>query len=346
MGKKHLRLLSALLLSALLVAQVVSATPLDAKTIQNFTPKDLSVEQVPVTEFEPNGSAKLTMTIANLPGDTKDTTLGWYVGIDKKIGTNDWISVELIPTVTFKDLYSVGGSKYEYIQRWTEGYEWDGSATISYRVYVVLDDITGNRGGKSAYSNVTAIGLIGSPWALSKLQLAQEADLIPDVLKGQDLTKVITREEFAALALKLYQGVTGKDAEPASPNPFKDTTNPQVLKALKLGITEGTSATTFTPKKLITREECATMLFRTLKKIAPNENFTVTGVKDFADQKKISKWALDAAKYMAKYEIVKGNEKGEFMPRAITSAEIAAKYGMATREQAIVMAYLSYEKFK
>ena len=63
------------------------------------------------------------------------------------------------------------------------------------------------------------------------------------------MTKPITREEFAELAVLLYEKVTDK-SETVSPNPFTDTTNPQILKAYKLGITAGTSQTTFSPKVL------------------------------------------------------------------------------------------------
>ena len=339
-------IVAVLVIIAITLVSGFYATPLNAKTIQTFTPKDLTAAFVPETGTEANGSAKLTMTIPNIPGETGDPTLAWYVGIEKKIGANDWIEVELIPTPIFTESYSLGNNRYAMIQRWTEGYEWDGVSTISYRTSVVLDDITGNRGGRSAYSNIVNLGLVGSPWAIDTLKAAEAAGLIPDMLKGQDMTKVITREEFAELALKLYQGVTGEDGEPISPNPFTDTKNPQVLKAFKLEITLGTSATTFTPKKLITREECATMLFRTLKRVAPNENFKVTDVKAFTDQKHIASWALEAARYMSKIGIVAGNEKGEFMPKATTQADIAAKFGMATREQAIIMAYRSLEKFK
>jgi hypothetical protein len=87
-----------------------------------------------------------------------------------------------------------------------------------------------------------------SSWAAVELKKADEAGLIPDILKGADMTKPITREKFAELAVKLYEKTTGKAAAAASPNPFKDTTNQQILKAFKLGITTGTTATTFAPR--------------------------------------------------------------------------------------------------
>ncbi|HBV68341.1 MAG TPA: hypothetical protein DEF04_09270 [Clostridiales bacterium] len=130
---------------------------------------------------------------------------------------------------------------------------------------------------------------------------------------GADMTKPITREEFAELSVLLYEKVTGKNSESVTPNPFTDTTNTQILKAYKLGITSGTSATTFEPKTLINREQCAAMLFRAIKAIKTDGDYSIEGVKDFPDQKNISSWAVESTKYMSKIGIIKGDEKGNFI---------------------------------
>lgn len=201
----------------------------------------------------------------------------------------------------------------------------------------------------SPFSNVASIGTEAfykeaSEWATSELQKANNLGLIPDILKGADMTKPITREEFAELAVLLYEKVTDTKSEPASPNPFTDTANSQILKAYNLGITTGTSQTTFSPNELINREQCATMLFRAIKVIHPQGDYSITGVKDFPDQKDISDWANEATKYMNKIGIITGDAQGNFMPKAITPAQEAAGYGMATREQAIALSVRTYEK--
>ena len=160
------------------------------------------------------------------------------------------------------------------------------------------------------------------------------------------MTKPITREEFCELALVLYEKTTGKTPMPYTPNPFTDTTNPQILKAFALGITNGTSATTFEPDKTITRQECATMLFRTIKAIAPDGDYSIDGVPDFPDQKDIDSWAADGAKYMSKLGIIKGDSKGNFMPKALTTAQQAANSGTATREAAVLMSVRTYNVLK
>ena len=225
------------------------------------------------------------------------------------------------------------------------------SHLYSYQLRVYYDYYEGWPDVQPIYSPVSNVVTIGSggfysdasAWAEPELKKANELGLIPDILKGSDMTKPITREEFCELAVLLYEKVTEATAAPASPNPFTDTTNNQILKAYALGITTGTSATTFSPKTLINREQCAAMLFRAIKAIAPAADYSVAGIKDFPDQKDISSWAADATKYMARLGIIKGDASGNFMPKATTTAQTAAGYGMATREAAILITVRTYE---
>jgi hypothetical protein len=234
----------------------------------------------------------------------------------------------------------------------------DGTVDIKTNVYYIrvryaYVDNQGSDGEEhyiySPFSNVASIGTEAfykeaSDWAKPELQKADDLGLIPGILKGADMTKPITREEFAELAVVLYEKVTGEKSEPVSPNPFTDTANPQILKAYNLGITAGTSQTTFSPKALINREQCAAMLFRAIKAIHPQGDYSVASVKDFPDQKHISSWAVEATKYMNIIGIIAGDAQGNFMPKATTPAQEAAGYGMATREQAIALSVRTHNK--
>lgn len=201
----------------------------------------------------------------------------------------------------------------------------------------------------SPWSNIVSINTPSwseaSSWATEELKKADQYGLIPEILRGADMTKPITREEFCELALLLYEATKDETPSPVSPNPFNDTKNTQVLKAFALGITKGTSATTFDPDKTITRQECATMLYRTIKAIAPDADYSIAGVgvPDFPDQKHIASWAVEATKYMSKLGIIKGDSQGNFMPKATTTAQQAAGYGIATREAAILMSVRTYD---
>jgi len=195
----------------------------------------------------------------------------------------------------------------------------------------------------SDFSNILTMGKSGSPekladwskasvWASPTLKRAVDAGLLPGILKGADMTRPITREEFCELAVLLYEVVTAQPVEPVANNPFSDTQNQQVLKAYNLGITSGTSADTFAPGAFISREQMAGMLFRTVRSIAPASDYGLAGNKGFHDQKEISSWAAEGIGYLSAKGIFTGDSKGDFLPKS-----------MATREAAIAVVIRAYD---
>lgn len=268
---------------------------------------------------------------------------GWNEGPSMMWNTSDSLT-EFIDRGGYWEYYPYDSGTFETIDIKAQNYTFRASFSS---MWGYVDDWV-DKTIYSDYSNIVSIGNNSfyndaSDWAVPELEKANESGLIPEILQGADMTKPITREEFAELAVLLYEKTSGKVAEPVSPNPFTDTNNQLILKAFAVGVTTGTSSTTFSPKVLINREQCATMLFRTIKAIAPSGDYSITGVNDFADQQHISKWAVDGAKYMSKLGIVKGDASGNFMPKATTTAQEAAGYGMATREAAILMTVRTYE---
>lgn len=190
----------------------------------------------------------------------------------------------------------------------------------------------------SAYSNEASTGIEkytnASPWAVPELNKAAEYGLITDLIKNK-MSQPITREEFAELSVRLYELCTGKKAETASPNPFKDCTNLEILKAYKLGIINGISADKFNPKALTNREQIAAMLNRAVKVIKSDADFSTVGAPIFADEKQISSWALENVRYMAKSGFIGGTGNNKFSPK-----------DTATCEQAVLIAVRVYEAFK
>lgn len=268
--------------------------------------------------------------------------------IDWKIGNDKWASEkgELLVMTGVQDLWD--NIDFDPIDEGRWGEIDIKENTYYFRMRFCFQNPNGSI-VYSPFSNVVQIGVAAfyqkaSEWAEGELKDAYEKDLIPDILIGADMTQPITREEFAELAVRLCEKTIDEDILPASPNPFTDTTNPQILKAYKLGITTGTSKTAFSPNLLINREQCATMLYRAIKAIAPNADYSIDGVKDFPDQKDISDWAVEGTKYMFKLGIIKGDSNGNFMPKAVTTAQEAAGYGMATREAAILMTVRTFDK--
>ena len=315
----------------------------DPAALINHTPTLSSVKLVK----DADGKPVLRFTTAPAHADQKqlnaDSTERLFTNVWVKVGSGAWQNsgttmffleqFDVPASQFFPDDTDVAAAVFEVKFRYELDMSYYPGSTSNAVLYSPYSNIL--KQGTPAYSNA-------SSWAVKEMDEAVAADLIPGILQGADMIQPITREEFAALAVRLYEKISGMAAEPVSPNPFKDTTNVEILKAVSVGITKGTGdGTTFSPKLLITREQCATMLFRTLKELRPDENYSITGLPDFPDQAKISSYAVEATKYMAKIGIVKGNAEGYFMPKSDTSVSTAANYGMATREAAVLMSVRS-----
>lgn len=323
----------------------------DYNNLINHAPTLLSAE----VKKRPDGEPYFNIQAGKVPDEVQDlnamagSTMSLEIWMrraaDKEfklVNPNEWFfeSVEIDASEYFDNTkQNYDAESYEIKVRYRldlREYKQAGYSGNSNSVYIY-----------SPFSNVISHNMPSwsgaSAWALGELEKAKEFGIIPEILKGADMAKPITREEFAELAVMLYEKVTGTMATPASPNPFKDTTNPQILKAFKLGITTGTSATTFAPKEFTNREQVAAMLSRTIRIMAPNGDFSTNGAPDFLDKKDISSWAMEHVLFMAKSNIIKG-VNGKFMPKAVTTAQKATGYATTTREQAIAMSVRSYEQ--
>ncbi len=218
--------------------------------------------------------------------------------------------------------------------------------------YVRLTDLKKSPTGDWPGADIDAVsGLnvkaISSKWAEAEIQEAEEYGLVPDSLRGTDLTQPITRAEFAAVAVKVFEKLKKAATMVGNKNPFSDCSDPDVIRAYNLGIVNGVGdGTAFAPDQLLTREQAATMLTRAFKRATitgwtlPNDSafpLVYDMPAPFADDAAISGWARDSVYFMAANGIIQGNN-GKFMPRAITPAEEAMGYAQATREQALLIA--------
>ena len=188
-----------------------------------------------------------------------------------------------------------------------------------------------------------------SPWAGPELARAAELGLIPTTLQPAqvDLTRSITRAEFAGIVVRAYESLAGTTVLPASADRFTDTSDAYVLRAYNAGLMVGVSATEFAPNAILNREQAATALTRGFKRATiPGWTFETdregllqfTWPALFADDANISYWARESVYFMAANGIILGVGNNMFAPRAITAAEQAAGFATATREQALVIA--------
>ncbi len=196
---------------------------------------------------------------------------------------------------------------------------------------------------------------VTSIWAEPEIEKAFEYELVPEILEHAVLDESITRLEFAAVSVKVYEKLSGTKALPSIINPFTDCADTEMLKAYNLGITKGISDTEFAPDVLLNREQAATMLTRVFKRatmnswtLATDSQFTLPYEKPsvFADDSKISDWAKDSVYFMVANGIINGVGDNKFAPSNTTTEEEATGYANATREQALLIAVRMVENLK
>ena len=170
-----------------------------------------------------------------------------------------------------------------------------------------------------------------SAWAESDVNLAMHDNLIDTDLFGSDYTKSINRMQFCSVAVRLAEELIGKSIDPAPSNTFSDTNNSYVLKAYAAGITTGTSATTFSPNATLTRQQMATFIYRALRYVEKNSDYSYTSytskLSSYTDNGLIQQWAKEPLAFMNALDIIKG-----------TSSTTLSPNNNCTIEQAIAVA--------
>jgi len=169
-----------------------------------------------------------------------------------------------------------------------------------------------------------------SSWAIKELEQAKAIGLITEKI-ANDVKSPITREEFTEIVVKLYEIYTKSPIEIGSVT-FRDTSNPEILKAAGLSLVEGTGNNEFSPNKNISRQEMATILYRAMQKINNKADYTVPQVQPYDDHHSIETWALDGVYYCTGAGIFMGVGNNTFAPQ-----------GQATREQAVLVCKRAYE---
>ena len=204
----------------------------------------------------------------------------------------------------------------------------------------LIDDMKNELDGKNKILNISSttskpkkntIWNISSQWAINELEKASDNNLIPSSLNGLDFTKAISRKHFAAVSVKLYEYFSGKEFKTTIPNPFTDVNDLYVLKAYEIGITKGVSDNSFSPDSEITREQMATMIYRTLEKAGIDTKIDLSKVEKFVDDNEIHSWGKDAIYYMSNKGIIKGISTKENRFGVLNNATIEQAIAISLR---------------
>ena len=194
--------------------------------------------------------------------------------------------------------------------------QWDGSTLF----IVVMGDADDTQPPTTPDTNQTAPNLnTASTWAHEGINNAVAAGLVPQSLQNH-YTNNITRAEFTALAVLLYETVTGREI--TGRVTFNDTNDVNVEKAAYIGIVSGTGNNNFSPNMQFNREQAAVILSRLADAIEqPLPQVAAT----FADNAQISSWAIESVGQVQTAGIMGGIGNNIFSPQ-----------GTFTREQSIV----------
>ena len=266
------------------------------------------------------GSDRKTAVLSAPASRSEPASTGKGIGDDYSGGST---TITVTASSTSVDTESGGGSGSG------TGDTFGGNVTIT---VTSGNDINNTSGSDTGGGH----GYICSNWARSEVERAGLMGLIPGGLYEADLRQNITRAEFAALSVRVYEIISGFAAPFANTNLFYDTSDPEVLRAAALGITNGVGSGRFGPDTLLNRQQAAAMLTRSYKTIIfkgwtldTDSVYTLTYTRPaaFSDDGEIAYWARDSVYFMVANSIINGVGGNMFAPSS-----------NATREQSITIA--------
>lgn len=175
---------------------------------------------------------------------------------------------------------------------------------------------------------LTAQNLQDSPssWAIAEVREAEYRKLVPLDMQN-DYMKIMTRSEFCTLAIICIEETTKmpiqnylaqQNIELPKSLAFEDISNlsqvnkDDIFAAYALDIINGTSQTTFSPNKEITREQAARMLFATAAALGKTNT---SKYPNFSDQSETAPWALESIGYVYDLKIMSGVGNNRFNPK-------------------------------
>lgn len=173
-------------------------------------------------------------------------------------------------------------------------------------------------------------------WALEELQTLYGRNVISPMM-WQNFQGITTRAEFVHILITVYEKV--KNTIPVEDTDFKDIRGhlyeTDIIKAKILGITAGTTPTTFSPENPLTRQEAVKMLcilLAEIRDIAVPQY--VPNVSYYTDAYAIKDWALPYVAFAHNENIMQGSSS-KFNPD-----------DFLTREQSLLIVGRAIEKYQ
>jgi hypothetical protein len=213
----------------------------------------------------------------------------------------------------------------------------DRDSSDGYRVYkenldagtyylLIVKDVESGGYSIQIDSDIHNVGVVKeepSSWAIESVNnLKAQNAMDNSFFNGYKVD--MTRESFAYLSVKLYEKLTG-DVAIIGEDIFDDTDNEWILKGYNIGILNGYGNGVYGPNDLITREQLAVLLIKTMMKSGVDYDTDISGLQ-FQDDDSISSWAKEYVYLANKNGILSGVGNNMMAPKS-----------KATKEQAMIM---------
>lgn len=169
-------------------------------------------------------------------------------------------------------------------------------------------------------SKLDLTGVSIDEWAIEPIQELYSLGFVDPSLFNNYMD-VMSRQDFAKLAVNLYEFISDRPIQVDASIKFVDTSDTDILKAATVGITKGVGDNRFEPRGHLTREELAALTIRTIE-LAGINLFNAEG-KLFSDDEEIAGWAKKYI-YLAKVNsIIDGIGGNKFLPKGTVKVEEA-----------------------
>lgn len=289
-------------------------------------------------------SALLALLLSHLGFDSR-MIHGEFINMDGTVIEHTWNYVLVDGRYYWFDVridhalvtdYQIDDHEYFMVadtEAWAEEHNFDPeySDWLAEHAQLLQDDFD------QAYEDAVGPWSLCSDWAKDYMQQAGAAGLIPDNLDNQDLTLLISRAEFAAVAVRLYEALRSEVPRYGGENPFTDTEDPDVLRAYSLGVVNGMGDGTFAPDAGLTREQAVTMLGRVYELAYTDAigdgSGLIQATARFADHWNIFDYAKNYVYFFSGQSIIDGMGDGTFAPKASMTREQAIKVAVETADK-------------
>lgn len=179
-----------------------------------------------------------------------------------------------------------------------------------------------------------------SSWAEPDVMAASAAGLMPDTFAALAAKSSVSRAEFCAVALNLYEAERETTVKRTSKVYFDDCDDPDVNTAYEMNLISGRGNGVFAPDESVSRQDLCVILDSVREQCEVDKPDATVSASSFPDGGEVRDYAVSATETMLSTGIIKGVEAtvSNDPEQAGETVTLLQPQGTATREQALIMA--------